>query len=411
MSTTRYQGRLTRSQNSRTLVPVKKPISTVILSPFDNKPTVKSATKPNVNTNAKNLASSSQPLSTVKSHTPPHLSAPRKSWSSAVSSIPVRASSPSSTRLSLSRASPLGPDSQPKALASETSTPKNQNSDEAQLLKKLNNELMKRLMAVEFELQAAKDKLDAISKRREDPDNLVQPCSISADSVPSSNSQVQNVTVPDSRRPRLLICGDSMTRDMATILQQLLPHYSVESVTYPGAPLSQCIKDISKYSVNFSKSDIILILAGSNDIPLLTLERLETLFQSICELGKSTNLIFSGIPYRYDNIKFNSNIFASNLCILKLCQTYNFFYFESNFFMSRDHYTRHGLHFNLSGKQHFCEFFSKSIEFFQPPNNVFIMPNLKRVPETLYDVTCESLLDVSSSNSDSSLNSTFFRDL
>lgn len=183
------------------------------------------------------------------------------------------------------------------------------------------------------------------------------------------------------------------------------------SLIYPGAPLSYCTDALCKYIETncFTKNDYIFILGGANDIPFLSPVRLESIFRSLCNLSQSTNLIFSSVPYRFDTAKFNLNIFATNSSILKLCSTYKMYYLECNFFLSRDNFTRHGLHFNMGGKHYLCRIISNFIETFQP--NLFILPNFSPSTQGVSDITCPPLIDISLASSESSLNSTFFLEL
>lgn len=391
------------------------------------------------------LSQSNRPSATLSktnsSKTPP-ISARKKP--AALSNLPSARSSAtgaSASRLSVSNPSPINqfknrppanssstsrssiPDQSPArelkgrtpSLLSNSSTPKNVPSHEIQLLKQLNAELIQRLKVVEVELRTTKEKLALITdSQRKQPDINsegqipLQPCSTARE---STNSNTQIDSDPNPKGPRLLLCGDSLTRDLGVILQQLLPQYSVMSLIYPGAPLSYCTDALCKYIETncFTKNDYIFILGGANDIPFLSPVRLESIFRSLCNLSQSTNIIFSSVPYRFDTAKFNLNIFATNSSILKLCSTYKMYYLECNFFLSRDNFTRHGLHFNMGGKQYLCRIISNFIETFQP--NLFILPNFSSSTQGVSDITCPHLIDITLASSESSLNSTFFLEL
>ncbi|KAI5704045.1 hypothetical protein M8J75_001402 [Diaphorina citri] len=54
-------------------------------------------------------------------------------------------------------------------------------------------------------------------------------------------------------RRRVLIVGDSMTRDLGSILQSLLPDFSVSCRTSPGATFEHTVEDLERLTLDFSK--------------------------------------------------------------------------------------------------------------------------------------------------------------
>lgn len=204
-------------------------------------------------------------------------------------------------------------------------------------------------------------------------------------------------------KPRLMIYGDSMTRDFGRILQELFPQYTVQCSTSPGGCFSFAIRNIKQETKNFTKQDIIFILAGTNDIPLLTPYLIDGELKRLHYLCKITNVVISSVPYKYHDKSLNSNIFVSNQHLLKSCHVYNFHFFECNFFLSRNMYTKHGLHFNLTGKSAFCKTLYSALSSIKlSRNGDFLMPNLvglktgeNPAPTLILDVSCPDLLDLS----------------
>ncbi|XP_026687231.1 uncharacterized protein LOC113471941 [Diaphorina citri] len=298
-----------------------------------------------------------------------------------------------------------------------SSVPMNSVSREMNLLKELNSQLLQRIKALEEELKTTKATceeliLSTLEKPGEGTrDQMVLEESSSSSEQDQHNLQDHQFPSYDDSSPcrrRLLICGDSMTRNFGPILKSLLPDYSVECLTFPGASLSFAIKDLGQLTKNFTKNDIIFILAGSNDVPLLTLQQIEKEFQYLRNRSQETNIIISSIPFKFHKTKHNSNIFATNQSLLSLSVKYNFFYFECNFFLSRRMYTRHGLHFNKFGKNTYCTNLSRCLPSLNVTINRFLLPNPVSAPEVIImdgvddglitDITCPYL------NNDSILN-------
>lgn len=178
-----------------------------------------------------------------------------------------------------------------------------------------------------------------------------------------------------------------MVRDFGLILQQLLPEYSVHCVTHPGAPLSFVIKDIKDMRTEkLNKHDIVFIMAGTNNIPNLTPADMKKEFLVLSTICQSTNLVFSSIPYKYNVKEQNCNIFSTNQFILKSSYVHNFFYFECNYFLSRQMYTKHGLHLNISGKKSYCVNLSLALLSINGrisnSNRGFLLPNIVNQPSS-----------------------------
>uniref|UniRef100_A0A8D8YJJ1 SGNH hydrolase-type esterase domain-containing protein n=1 Tax=Cacopsylla melanoneura TaxID=428564 RepID=A0A8D8YJJ1_9HEMI len=175
------------------------------------------------------------------------------------------------------------------------------------------------------------------------------------DHIISPNINTETV-VPDDqhRKHRVLIVGDSMTRNFGSILQNLLPDHTVTCYTYPGAKFVQVVQDLESQTMTFSQTDTVVILAGTNDVPYLHPQLLYQIFHGIKNVFSRTRVIISSVPYMFQTSRFNTNIFATNQCLLRLCRIYKCYMFNCNYVLSRKMYTKHGLHFNTLGKEVVC---------------------------------------------------------
>uniref|UniRef100_A0A8D8Z285 Uncharacterized protein n=1 Tax=Cacopsylla melanoneura TaxID=428564 RepID=A0A8D8Z285_9HEMI len=288
---------------------------------------------------------------------------------------------------------------------SKTRTPTTVDAKEVEIenLRALNAQLLRRLKSLEEDLKNTKESYELLSASQQ-PTLLPSP-SITPEPVPviPTPTYVTNpipgpsyVEDPITTRPRLLVCGDSMVRGFSDILQHLLPRYLVQCLTYPGAGLSTVLNAIPSQTADFTKRDIVFLLAGSNDIPNLSPKILETELQRLSGLCASTNVVFSSIPFMFNLEKHNTNVFATNLQILKLSSVYNFFYFECNFYLSRKMFTSHGLHLNLAGKQAYCEKLSSALSVVHLSQRSFLLPILVDPEPNMNNSSDEQLiLDIS----------------
>lgn len=253
---------------------------------------------------------------------------------------------------------PKPPRSPKKSTTKKRGTPLR---DEIENLKKINVDISNQLKSTIEERDTFKKLYEDLlgkTQKPENPDAVADRSSVDhilhLDSTHSTLNSSIETTVPVKRR--LLILGDSMSRDFDSLLKTLLPDYSITSFTYPGAKFSHVVQNLQDHTRSFTKMDTVFILAGTNDVPHLTPCLLDEIFKLKQDVFLRTNVIVSCIPYMHHSrgLKNNTNIFATNQCLLRLSQIHKFYLFDINHKISRIMYTRHGLHFNTAGKKVFC---------------------------------------------------------
>ena len=195
-------------------------------------------------------------------------------------------------------------------------------------------------------------------------------------------------------RKRVLLLADSHGRDLSTHLQILLGiSFKVTSIVHPGCKLSNVVNNIKDLCENYTYSDYVIILGGTNDVwgfSPFQLSILSALQGMSCILNK-TNIIFAAIPPRFDQPKLNSQINMANYI--------SFEYFcnrsPSNFVwlnwhgIDRSYFTSHGLHMNKKFKTLLSEFLCTVIcdsSSFQ--NNLVI-----RSLESIYEIQQQMKMD------------------
>uniref|UniRef100_A0A8D8XB95 SGNH hydrolase-type esterase domain-containing protein n=1 Tax=Cacopsylla melanoneura TaxID=428564 RepID=A0A8D8XB95_9HEMI len=201
----------------------------------------------------------------------------------------------------------------------------------------------------------------------------VQPITSTPTPVPGNTAPLesgkhtnQHQDIPSSSghcKRQLLVIGDSMSRDLGSLLTPLLPGFTVTSHTYPGATFAQVVKDLPSLTTSFTKEDFVFVLAGTNDVPYFYPSLIDKNLESIkCVFDKS-NVIVSCIPYMHhkEGRRHNTNIFASNQYLLRMSSVHNYLLFNANFFLSRGSYTKHGLHLNYNGKYLLSEKLSNNL--------------------------------------------------
>ncbi|XP_039282942.1 uncharacterized protein LOC111046414 [Nilaparvata lugens] len=163
-------------------------------------------------------------------------------------------------------------------------------------------------------------------------------------------------TTHTGKKRRMTILSDSQGKHLSEYLQHLYDSFETFVYTKPGAKLKHIIQDGMDFVKDFTKDDVIVILAGTNDFHVDEPHQL-TVFQGINALLKlrlKSKIVVCSVPYRYDNLSLNENILFSNSYLSRVVSEYEgglrLSFLDVNDFLQRSHFTRHGLHLNRRGK-------------------------------------------------------------
>lgn len=248
-------------------------------------------------------------------------------------------------------------------------------------LQKLNSELIAEIQELRAELSEVKKQVPGKSSlnNKSSQDSSSQPVLVDLDE--SSVSEITHkplnpVTVPHSFfstedlvdiensisiKAKVRVIGTSMTRQVAEYLTTLLPEFTVSGDTFPNAKMSTIFECLISSSADYGPNDYIFIVGGTNDIPDLYPEMIDKYLESARHVFNQTNVIFCGIPYMYHKNNLNSNIFAINQYVQFQCSKFKIYFLDTNMFLSRSMFTKHGLHFNVQGKIQLAEVIEKLV--------------------------------------------------
>lgn len=147
---------------------------------------------------------------------------------------------------------------------------------------------------------------------------------------------------------KVLIIGDSHVRGLGDLLTQRLPSsIQVESCCLPNGKFEDINRCIPGWTEKLKEDDFVFVIGGTNDIT--STEYAPNLdFTRVVELSTKCNVILAEIPYRFDCMNLNNVIYDTNCSLY--ANSLNLKKLELSLF-ERNCYTRHGLHFNMRGKQ------------------------------------------------------------
>ncbi|KAL1447349.1 hypothetical protein WDU94_008901 [Cyamophila willieti] len=176
---------------------------------------------------------------------------------------------------------------------------------------------------------------------------------------------------------RVFIVSDSIGRDLSFHMKRNFTGDTlIQSSVKSGALFGEVVTSILDVFPNLNKDDAVIVIGGANDIPLLPpilpscshgFSSRSLNFNPLSELSSRTNVIVCTIPYRYDHhANLSTNIYNTNQGILFRACKYNVLSFDLNKFLSRRHFTRHGLHLNKFGKATLAKKLTSFLSDFEP---------------------------------------------
>lgn len=178
-----------------------------------------------------------------------------------------------------------------------------------------------------------------------------------------ATQQVSRVGNQDGKKKKkkVLLLSSSQGRMCSNLLQERLGDgYEVSSIVKPNARLKEVVGDVDNLVANFGKEDCLIVLGGTNDMDGNYKETIPEGIRRVLPLSKKTNVIFNSVLTRFDRPELRSQVRDANHIIhteVNKCQDKKSANIRINFGterLSRECYTKHGLHLNLVGKTELC---------------------------------------------------------
>lgn len=152
---------------------------------------------------------------------------------------------------------------------------------------------------------------------------------------------------------KLLLMGASHCRGIASILR--LRGLNATAIFKPNGRLCEVVECIDSLTRSYTKNDTVVVQATTNDIDgvmpyAVTIRRA---LDKIERISERCRIVILGMPYRYDRSDLNNDIWVANEIIKSYCKDKTIKFFWP--ILPRQGYTRHGLHFNTTGKRMLSE--------------------------------------------------------
>jgi pheromone shutdown protein TraB len=153
---------------------------------------------------------------------------------------------------------------------------------------------------------------------------------------------------------KVLIIGDSHVKKIAAELRSNLDDsYEIMGFTKPGALMGEILETAAEEVARLGKKDILVLWAGANDISKNNIKEALRSLIKFMEGHKKVNMISIQALHRHDLQDIscvNKEVIKFNRQVKKILKPYpNVKLMEVE--AQRHHFTRHGQHLNLLGKE------------------------------------------------------------
>jgi hypothetical protein len=166
-----------------------------------------------------------------------------------------------------------------------------------------------------------------------------------------------------SKKPRVLLLGDSHTRGCADLIKMRLnKEFGVSGTVKPGAKSSDILN--ANIDEDMTKDDIVVVCAGFNDISKNSAKEGLSNIINFVKKASHTNIIVMEALHRHDladwscvnkEIKLFNRLLAKRLKLNKHAEI-------SRVNLDRQHFTKHGLYMNYKGKEITCQQIAESVQ-------------------------------------------------
>jgi hypothetical protein len=164
---------------------------------------------------------------------------------------------------------------------------------------------------------------------------------------------------------KVLIVGDSHARKCVTNLQHNLgKNYKVTGFIKPGAQMREKTTTAKEEISTLKSKDVVVIWGAANDVSRNNIKFASKDLSNFMNSNNEVNIILVNSPHRYNLISsscVNKEVIKFNRQLSKLSKFHsNVKLLENN--LHRSHFTGHGQHLNLVGKELVSSELAKIIE-------------------------------------------------
>jgi hypothetical protein len=162
------------------------------------------------------------------------------------------------------------------------------------------------------------------------------------------------VRVNTGKKRKILICADSHGRDLAWHVNAVQETHEAVGFVRPGGFSKEVLNEKNIIQENLNKHDALVVICGSNDVTDNNADNFIDTLTSSLDSARNTNVVLVDLPVRHDLPQWscvNKEIVRTNVRLMELSERYHNLTLVKASEADRRLHTRHGQHFNQSGKR------------------------------------------------------------
>lgn len=160
---------------------------------------------------------------------------------------------------------------------------------------------------------------------------------------------------------QLIIMSDSHGKDLGHRIEHKT-FTKVCAFIRPGAKFRQATYDVKPLTQDLKLNDHLLVIAGTNNIETMGINRHISDVTKLINSSQNTNLILATVPMRHDRPELDLKISIVNNKIEQLAKNYRNLQLLPLHILPRHNYTIQGIHFNKRGKAKIADMVCKILQ-------------------------------------------------
>lgn len=173
-----------------------------------------------------------------------------------------------------------------------------------------------------------------------------------------SGTSIPNLCVHNVNKTstKVLLVGDSHVRDLARILQPLMPQCDVVGYCYPGAPMAYVLTKLATLTKLLKPSDYVFIVGGTNNTSNWHLSRVMNQITNLCSGNvRGPRIVLTEVPHiLVQSVRKRREIVNCNNKLYHLASKLGISFLVFGHTLKRSHYVKNGQHLSFFGKRAIC---------------------------------------------------------
>lgn len=182
----------------------------------------------------------------------------------------------------------------------------------------------------------------------------------------------------DSKKPKLLLLGDSQARDGLKYFEKtgMYINYNFLNIFKPNANFSDVVADIGQHTKDYNERDTVLIMAGTNNV-LRGLRLESSCISEMLSTLHRTNVVIISIPYQRYKPVLDRLIYEANQKLYEATLGNDYATFiDVNQLLSETDYRRNNVHLSHGAKLKLFSYIQEILKLYYIDQPSYMEPDM-----------------------------------